>query len=97
METPLAYAQAAFSHAFLRGRHSSVTRGRRGTTSQRGSAASGARWTCASKAHPYGNGGLNNVCNWEGYNREEALAEFAKLKKEFEAGKAERERKLESL
>jgi hypothetical protein len=43
-----------------------------------------ARWTCA-KAHPYGNGGLMNVCNYDGYDREATLATFEKVKAEFDA------------
>lgn len=61
--------------------------------------ASPPRWLCAASPdlpvnspelshHPYGNGGLNNVCDSTGYTREGALAQAAEDDAEFEAYKA---------
>jgi hypothetical protein len=55
------------------------------------------RWTCETKAHPWGNGGLNNVANWDGYKREDTIAELAELRAEFEKGAATREASHRSM
>lgn len=66
---------------------------------QRVCRASSPRWLCAASPeqpvnplelshHPYGNGGLNNVCDSTGYSREAALAQAAEDDAEYEAYKA---------
>lgn len=55
------------------------------------------RWTCASESHPFGNGGLNNVVDRTGYDREAERARFAKVKEEYAAEAGEREGREKSM
>jgi hypothetical protein len=56
-----------------------------------------ARWTCREPPHPYGNGGLNNVANWEGYSREAAIAEGKRLQEEYDRDLVEHEAAHKSM
>lgn len=56
-----------------------------------------ARWVCETKSHPWGNGGLDNVANFEGYDSEQAQRDLARVKKEFEERIAEVDAQQESM